>query len=345
MKKLFSIFLTFVLALSFVCNAGAVSLSLGKTTLQAQFLKGEGPEIDGYTIDYRYFSPVKENDDTKYPVVIWIHGHSHGQYEGYQIESNDIVNWASDEYQARLKQTGGAYIIAVRAPENKGLSWSDELVRPLKATIDDFIEKHSENVDSTRIYIGGFSLGGMMTFKMAAEYPDMFAAAFPICPYITIDEQEAQKLADIPIWLVSGKNDPFVSYSLRTKKNWDLIVNTTNLAEDCRFSTLSRVCKPNGSRAPNAHYSWICVTYDMFSDTNEAYPHMSTVTAAGESVSLDYPDGMISWLSGFSSDYHPDTDNKIIDSGKLNISFKNAIAVPFMIVYMFFRNLFRPIFG
>lgn len=346
MKRLISLILSiFILMSCTTVGASAVSINARKADLRAQFVAGEGPEIEGYSIDYRYYSPATEGDATKYPVVIWVHGHSHGQYEGYQIISNDIVNWSSDEYQARFGETGGAYIVAVRAPEDDGIVWDDELIKPLKAAIDDFIDNHRENIDATKIYIGGFSLGGMMTFKMAINYPDMFAAIFPICPYITISSSDAKKFSDVPVWLVSGKSDPLVSYNLRTKKNWNAVVNTTTVADDCRFSTLTRVCEPDGSLAPTAHYSWIAVTYDMFSDTNGDYPYMNTVSGAGKTVDLEYPAGMISWLTQFSSDYNPDTDEGVKDSGKTNINIINIITAPFTRVYVVLRNLMRPIFG
>jgi predicted peptidase len=36
-------------------------------------------------------------------------------------------------------------------------------------------------VDRNRIYIAGLSMGGMGTFDMLCRYPDLFAAAIPIC--------------------------------------------------------------------------------------------------------------------------------------------------------------------
>lgn len=348
MKKFVSLSLVFILLFSvFPINAGAISLSDGKTALEKQFEYGEGPKTNGYVLDYRYFSPVKENDDiTKYPVVIWLHGHSHGQYDGYQIKSNDITNWASDEFQSRFSESGGAYIVAVRAPEDIGISWDeDELVAALKNTIDDFVIKNTNNVNPSKIYIGGFSMGGMMTFKMAMAYPEMFAAIFPVCPYITIDNDDAMKFANVPVWLTSGKNDPLVSYTGRVLKDWNAVASTTNVPESCRLSTLERVCEPDGSLAPTAHYSWEAVTNDMFSSTNGDYPYMKTVSATGESIQLTYPDGLISWLDRFSSEYTSEdaSSSDLNDEG--SISFLARLKGAFMVIYIFFRNLFRPITG
>ena len=53
MKKLLSLFLAVViLALSCVV-ASAVSLNDGLDALKAEFLPGEGPAVDGISVDYR----------------------------------------------------------------------------------------------------------------------------------------------------------------------------------------------------------------------------------------------------------------------------------------------------
>ena len=75
------------------------------------------------------------------------------------------------------------------------------------------------------------------------------------------------------------------------------------IAEDCRFSTLTKVCYHDGKKTSSSHHAWFAVNYDLFSIDNGAYPYMSTVNGLGEEVTLTYPDGMISWLSQFTSDY------------------------------------------
>ena len=36
-------------------------------------------------------------------------------------------------------------------------------------------------MDKSRVYVMGLSMGGMATFDVAIRYPDIFAAAIPIC--------------------------------------------------------------------------------------------------------------------------------------------------------------------
>ncbi len=303
MKKVLAILLALICLFAFPASASAVSLDNGLDALKAEFLPGEGPVANGYSIDYRYFSPVKDNDRTKYPIVVWLHGLGEGGSEGAQIKNNNIAYWASDEFQSRFDPAGGAFIIAARSREEMGITWENSMIEPLRAAIDDFIEKNQANVDLSRIYIGGFSMGGKMTFKMAIAYPEMFAAAFPICPAWAPGKEMTAHLKDMPIWLTSGKLDPLVNYYLAVTPTWKNVINTSNVAADCRFSSLSTVRNPDGSRTMSSHHSWFAVNYDMFSIENGDYPDLTTVNGNGEEVTLTYPNGMISWLTSHTSDF------------------------------------------
>ncbi len=308
MKKAFSAFLSFVMLLcalatpAFACSVEDAYDDV-LPELQKQFVYGEGPETDGFSIDYRYFSPVKDGDTTKYPLVIWLHGMGDGAEEGLQVTKSDIAFWTSDEFQSRFKGSEGAFILAPRSPEEDGLYWPDSLIYPLRATIDDFIAKNKDNIDLSRIYIGGYSMGGKMTLKMAVAYPELFAAIFPICPAWTPSNDALSLIADIPVWLTSGKLDPLVNYFFSVKPLWKNIVENHNTPADCRFSSLAFVKYPSGNATSSSHHSWFAVNHDMFSSTNGDYPYMKTVDGIGNKVTLTYPDGMISWLSSYTSDY------------------------------------------
>lgn len=308
-KKIIALFLSALMLLGCMvmsasaADSAALPLSAGHDALVAQFEKGVGPETNGFSIDYRYYSPVSEGDTAKYPLVIWIHGMGDGAYEGKQIEDYNFVNWSSAEYQVRFKGIGGAFLFAPRSVEEKLIYWDDSMIEPLRAALDDFIAKNADNIDLSRIYIGGYSMGGKMTLKMAVAYPDMFAAAFPICPAWALTDEYAPYLADMPIWMTSGKQDPLVNYAASVAPTWEKIVAVSNNPENLRFSTLSQTAEPDGSSAPSGHHAWIAVANDMFSATDGDYPYMSTVDGNGNEVTLTFPDGMISWISSFTSDY------------------------------------------
>ena len=338
LKKTLAIILVTVMLLS----ASLFSAEAAKkATLPENFEFGIGPETEGYSIDYRYFSPVKENDTTKYPLVIWLHGMSDGLSDGVQITKSDISNWTTDEYQSRFKNSGGAFIFAPRSLEEKGMYWPDELVYPLRAAIDSFTEEHKENIDVTRIYIGGYSMGGLMTLKMAVAYPDMFAAIFPICPAWIPDVDATVHLKDTPVWVTSCASDPVVNYFLYVMPTWKNIVSCSNMPENCRFSTLAVSLKPNAMPTFNGHNAWMSVTFDMFASGNKPYYTMKTQNGLGENVEVTYPDGMISWLSGFTSDYD---GAKATDGGNSDVLSSDARVKGFDKVKRFAENFFTYIF-
>ncbi len=325
-----------------------VSVEAGLQELKAQFEKGVGPKTNGYAIDYRYYSPVKADDEGKYPLVIWLHGMSEGSSEGKQIEKNDIAYWTSLEFQSRFTGAGGAYILAARSLEEKLLFWDDCLVEPLRAAIDDFIAQNADNIDLSRIYIGGFSMGGKMTLKMAVAYPEMFAAAFPICPAWAPSESEIAYLADMPVWLTSGVRDPLVNYNGSVVPTWNRLIAASNEPANLRFSTLEKTLYPDGSSTSSGHHAWYAVTYDMFSADNGDYPSMTTVDGNGDAVTLTYPDGMISWLSQFTSDFDgakgEGTGNLDVEDAAPLFSFDTIINALKSILNMF-MNLIKSIFS
>ena len=341
MKKLISAVLALCLIAVSAVPAFAATMADGLDALIDQFVYGEGPETDGLSIDYRYFSPVKENDTNKYPLVVWLHGMGNGTKDGIQVSGSNVSYWSSEEFQARFTN-GGAFILAPRSDEAKGICWNEGTIEPLKAAIDDFIAKNKDNIDVSRIYIGGYSMGGKMTLKMAIAFPEMFAAAFPICPAWSPDAALLEKIADMPVWLTSGKTDPLVNYYFSVSKTFEKLSSVTNVPEDVRFSTLKKVCFEDGKRCTSAHHSWYAVNHDMFSSENGAYPHMSTKNALGEEVTLTYPEGMISWLCSHTSDYDGEATT---GKGNLeNVNEGNSI-MGITDILDFFKTLFAAIKG
>ena len=191
-------------------------------------------------------------------------------------------------------------------------------------------------------------MGGKMTLKMAVAYPEMFAAAFPICPAWTPSESEVAFLADIPVWLTSGSRDPIVNYNSSVVPTWNRIVAVSNEPANLRFSTLEKTLYPDGSSTSSAHHAWFAVNYDMFSFDNGDYPSMKTVDGNGETVVLTYPDGMISWLSQFTSDFDgakgEGTGNLDVENSSPLFSIDTVINALEAIINMF-KNILSTLFS
>lgn len=81
--------------------------------------------------------------------------------------------------------------------------WSPDVLVPL---LDEIVATFA--VDEDRLYVTGLSMGGYGTWALAAEAPDRFAAAVPICG--GGNPRKAARLKRLPIWAFHGAKDPLV---------------------------------------------------------------------------------------------------------------------------------------
>lgn len=145
----------------------------------------------------------------------------------------------------------------------------------VKALIDKTVRENSD-IDTSRIYIGGCSAGGFMTLNMMIQYPDFFAAAFPVCeafPDGRLSSSDIKKLAGKPLWFVVSKSDTTIepeNYTFPTVKRLEEAG-----AKNLHHTYFEKVLDTSGSFLNNdksgpyeydGHESWIYVFNDEVSD-------------------------------------------------------------------------------
>lgn len=308
MKKIISILLAaLITALSFSFYSFAepkrpLPVSAGIETLRNQFEPAVAPETNGYALDYEYYSPVGKNDTTKYPIVIFLHGIGHGEYEGSQVDDSGMPYWSSAELQARFSD-GGAFIVLPRAPEEKNEFWGESFLEPLRVLIDDFIAQHKDNVDTTRISISGSSQGGAMVWMMLKAYPEYFATAFPIASTKTPTSSLIKNTSSTAIWMLASKFDPIINYNLSTLSIWHKICRHNDHPENCRLSTFGTVYNPDGTKSSDNHHLANVITFDLHTLSDGPYPEMITEDGLGNEVDTTSPNGLIKWISTVHSDF------------------------------------------
>ena len=299
MKKALCLLLSVLLMVS-LCAAVFAADPDEIPALKEKFLDGVGPEVNGLSVDYVYYAP--QNPQGKLPLVVYFHGAGQGSEPRAQIADNNFPLWASDEIQQRFTG-GGAYLLVPRSHEENGDYWNDEYVVSVKAAVDDFIAAHAETVDLTRIYVGGFSMGGKMTLKMASSYPDFFAAAFPLCPAYEPSDEQIEALADMPVWLIVSRFDIIAGYYTFSEVIWNQLCETTHVPDDCRMTLFGRVKYPDGKNTSSNHFVWFALANDLFTYDGGPYPNAVTTDASGNETELVSPDGVVSWLCRYTSDY------------------------------------------
>lgn len=171
------------------------------------FTSGESKE----GIHYRDYKP--ENDGEKHPLIIWLHGAGEGGDSNVtQINGNrGATAFISEEAQEVFDNP---YVLAPQSPDYwmpeltlgdltlKGTDNTENLVSLIKEYLNE-----NPNIDTSRVYIGGCSMGGYQTWETLFAEPDLFAAAFPICAAYEVPEDKLETVKDIPIWLVHAEND------------------------------------------------------------------------------------------------------------------------------------------
>ncbi len=347
-KKLLCVILSLVFVLSCFSLTGAAAgrktalpTSAGIEALRDEFSIDTAPKAGGYALDYAYYSPVGKGDNGKYPLVIFLHGIGHGDYVGSQLDDSDFPYWASAELQSRFSE-GGAFILLPRAPEHKLVYWSKSLIESLRAVIDDMISKHGDNIDTSKIFIGGSSAGGEMTWDMIIAFPEYFAGAFPIAATGTVSAADTKKCADVAIWMIASSKDPVISYPATTLPLWNNVCDNNSNPASCRLTTLGSVKEPAGGGASDNHHMAKVVTYDLHMMDGSKYYDSETKDGSGNILNLSSPDGLIYWMNGISSSYGGQEGD---GSGNINVSgltnFFDAIRNFFLKIV----NLFQRLFG
>lgn len=182
------------LALTAACGRGAEQ---GATTLAQSFAS----EIT-LKLGYRYTITLPEGyaaDASKqWPLVLFLHGAG---------ERGDNLELLKKHGPPKLVAAGKKFEAVVVAPQvPAGERWNPHGV---KALVDHLRAQY--RLDAKRLYLTGISMGGFGTFDTITEYPDLFAAAIPICggAGINVVKWDA-RFAKLPIWIFHGAKDTTV---------------------------------------------------------------------------------------------------------------------------------------
>ncbi len=198
---------------------------------------------DGYTLNYCVYEPVdldKEND--KVPLILFLHGAGErGSNNEWQLK-NAILRVVGDD---KNNEWSNSIVIAPQCPSSTGGNTNSNVNDPNKwaetpwtagnytqanvpeskplHAVAELVKEYADYdyIDADRVYVVGLSMGGFGTWDIISRYPDLFAAAVPICGGGPIDKVDVLK--NIPIYTFHGTADKSVPYS-GTQAMYDSIV-------------------------------------------------------------------------------------------------------------------------
>jgi len=175
----------------------------------------------GDELPYQVLVPKGYDAARQYPLILFLHG------AGERGSDNEAQLHHSEVLQLALDPQDPCFLVAPQCPA--GDSWVPFLVggrptsrepgaptKPMQLTIELLEQLAGEfNLDRSRWYVTGLSMGGFGTFDLLLRKPDWFAAGVPICG--GMDVSRAKEIAHIPLWIFHGADDRVVSPELSRK--------------------------------------------------------------------------------------------------------------------------------
>lgn len=148
----------------------------------------------GEYLNFLEYNPF--DDKTKKPLLIYIHGAG---------SRGDALSKMANVGPIKELNSGRNIDAIIIAPQCHSDTWFDSF-----SVLTEFIEDYKirENVDKSRVYIAGVSMGAYATWQICMSHPDWFAAAVPVCGGGMY--WNAARLKNLPIWAFHGALDNVV---------------------------------------------------------------------------------------------------------------------------------------
>ena len=160
------------------------------------------------TLPYRLFVPADYDPKQSYPLVLFLHGAGERGTDNRRqlsVQTAPLV-FVQPENQAKYP----CFMLAPQCPPGGGWAGGTDPSRWMGLTMEAlFYELIWEfNIDLSRLYVTGLSMGGYGTWDVLTRWPGLFAAAVPICGGGNPDL--ADRCVGAPIWAFHSADDPVV---------------------------------------------------------------------------------------------------------------------------------------
>ena len=172
------------------------------------------------TLNYELFRPPGHTAEGDLPLVVYLHGFGDGRGSKrkrlndtmhdliHATQRDNVTRGVSASEAGAYDDAYASFVLVPKVPVAE--SWYPRLGL-VKQLIDDAVDQY--NIDSSRIYLSGFSNGGFNTLAMIAQYPGLFAAGVSLAGGGTPSDSFVAALKDTPLWFFHDKTDSAVPYA------------------------------------------------------------------------------------------------------------------------------------
>ena len=160
--------------------------------------------VNGTNRSYNVYAP--QNLGENRPLLIFCHG--------YNQDANWMQNNEFKNENVSMEAVCDTAKFVVVFPNGIDKSWDtsgDRDINFVKAIIDKMVTQHK--IDRNRVYLGGFSMGGMFTYHAMNRIPDLIAAFCPVSGYPMGGATANANVRPIPILHIHGTGDGTCSFS------------------------------------------------------------------------------------------------------------------------------------
>lgn len=205
---------------SIVFSLGLLLMALN-VAAQDVYMADRFVSSTGDTLNYRYIVPENMENDKQYPLVLFLHG------AGERGDDNEkqLTHGGQMFLNPVNREKYPAFVLFPQCPQKAFWAYPDRpasfapakmpraqdpsaIFRAVKELLDTYL--NNPQVDKQRVYIVGLSMGAMGTYDMISRYPEIFAAAIPICGTINPERLASVKGNDINIRIFHGDADDVV---------------------------------------------------------------------------------------------------------------------------------------
>ena len=166
--------------------------------------KADNITVDGLNRSYNVYAPQNLGDNR--PLLIFCHGASQDANWMQNSEfKNDKVSMEA------VCDTAKFVVVFPNGIDNMWDISGDRDINFVKAIIEKMADQY--NIDCNRVYLGGFSMGGMFTYHAMNKIPDLIAAFAPVSGYPMGGATANASVRPIPILHIHGTADDRCQFS------------------------------------------------------------------------------------------------------------------------------------
>jgi predicted peptidase len=181
-------------------------------TLVPGQLNGRTFTDDGVLFRYQLFVPRNYDPSKRWPVIVALHGSGEKGSDGVRQAGTGM-----GKFVRANASTFPAVVLLPQVPgERKVLDWTPSLTRLIDSVVRDV------NGDPDRVYLTGFSMGGILAYDIVYHHPGKFAALINVSAPVVIQPTsdrasrlptseshpaQARAIGNTPIWIFQGARD------------------------------------------------------------------------------------------------------------------------------------------